>query len=100
MKRLAFFAAVFCGLMPGSAFANPNLDSALCDAAKHGTPAAIKVLVRKGADTNVICSGQATPLEHAARDDKIANMKALLDAGANVDAWSGGDACCQETALG
>jgi len=87
--------------MLGTAFANPDLDSALCDAAQHGTPAAIKALVEKGANANVICSDwQATPLENAAHLDNVANMTALLDAGADVDAWSGGDACCQETALG
>lgn len=101
MKRFALLAAVLFGLAPVAAFANPKLDSALCDAAQHGTPAAIKMLVKKGAHVNTICSSwQATPLENAARADNIANMTALLDAGADINAWSGGDACCRETALG
>jgi ankyrin repeat protein len=101
MKRLIAYATVLGTLMLGTAFANPSLDSALCDAAQNGTQAAIKALVEKGANTNVICSDwQATPLENAAHLDNVANMTALLDAGADVDAWSGGAACCQETALG
>ena len=101
MKRLAFLAMALCGLVPIVAFANSKLDGALCDAATHGTPATIKALVKNGAKVNTICSAwQATPLENAAHDDNIANMTALLGAGANVDAWSDGDACCRETALG
>jgi len=82
-------------------YTDKSLDSALCDAAQHGTPAAIKALVKQGAQVDTICSSwQATPFENAVRDDNIANMTALLDAGADIDAWAGGDACCRETALG
>ena len=101
MKRWIVVATVLGIAMPSAAFASPKLDSALCDAAEHGTPATITKLVKKGANKNAICSDwQATPLENAAHLDKIANMTALLNAGADVDAWSGGDACCQQTALG
>lgn len=41
----------------------------------------------------------ATPLENAAHDDNISNTVTLLDTGADINAWRGGDVCCQETAL-
>jgi len=41
----------------------------------------------------------ATSLENATHDENIPNMIALLDTGAYINAWSGGDVCCQGTAL-
>ena len=101
MKRFAFALTAFFLLLAGPAWADAGLDTALCDAAGKGTPETIASLVQQGANVNVICdSWQAPPLTNAAYYDNIANMTALLDAGADVNAWSAGDACCQETPLG
>jgi ankyrin repeat protein len=90
-----------CSVVSAAAAANPKLDAALCDAAPTGAPKAITALIKKGANPNTVCSAfEATPLENAARVDNAANMTALLAAGADVNAWSGGDACCWKTALG
>jgi ankyrin repeat protein len=101
MNRFTLVLAGLLILLAGPAFADPALDKSLCDSVEKGTPDAIASLVQQGANVNVICdSWQATPLENAAYYDNIANMTALIDAGADVDAWSAGDACCQQTALG
>jgi len=101
MKRFAFALATIFLFLAGPAWADAALDSALCDAAGKGTPETIASLVQQGANVNVICdSWQAPPLANAAYYDNIANMTALLDAGADVNEWSGGDDCCRQTALG
>ena len=91
--------ACFAPAARASSSGDPKLDAALCDAATKGKPADIKLLVDQGANVNTICSSwQATPLENATRDDNFPNMTALLDAGADINAWGGGD-CCLKTAL-
>jgi ankyrin repeat protein len=101
MNRFAFALAAVFLLLAGPAWADAALDTALCDAAGKGTPETIASLVQQGANVNAICdSWQAPPLSNAAYYDNIPNMTALLDAGADVNEWSAGDACCQETALG
>lgn len=73
----------------GAPVRKANLDAALCKAAGSGTPAEIKALAKQGANLNVKCqSWSATPLDNAAQADKVANIKALLDAGADVNATS------------
>lgn len=101
MKRFAFAFATMFLFLAGPAWADAALDTALCDASGKGTPDTIASLVQQGANVNAICdSWQAPPLTNAAYYDNIPNMTALLDAGADVDAWSQGDGCCRETALG
>jgi ankyrin repeat protein len=98
---LFFFAGLLCLLAPGSALANAKLDAALCKAAPHASAATVRALVKKGANANALCEAfQATALQNATREGNLGAMTALLDAGADIDAWSGGDACCRETALG
>jgi len=101
MNRFALALAGFFLLLAGPAWADGALDKALCDSVEKGTPDTIASLVRQGANVNVICdSWQGSPLVNAAYYDNTANMTALLDAGADVNEWTGGDPCCQETALG
>jgi uncharacterized protein len=84
----AFSFAAFAA--PNStAVRKPNLDSALCKAASSGTPIQIKALAKQGAHLNAKCaSWSASPLANAAQADKVANITALLDAGADVNAMS------------
>jgi uncharacterized protein len=106
MKRcIPYFTCLFVACFSIAARAassgDPKLDAALCNAAVHGKPADIKSLVDQGANVNTICSSlDATPLENATHDDIIPNMTALLDAGADINAWSVGEVWRQETALG
>lgn len=73
------------------AHADAALDEQLCKAASKGRASAIAGLIKKGAKKDAICEEwQATPLENAVQGDNLATMAALLAAGANVNAWSGG----------
>jgi ankyrin repeat protein len=87
--RLALLAGVLTlslGSASDAAIRKPNLDAALCKAAEFGTPAQIKALAKQGANLNAKCkSGSWPPLDAAAYADKVANIKALLDAGADVN---------------
>jgi ankyrin repeat protein len=85
----AFSFVSFAAPISATAVHKANLDSALCKAADSGTPAEIKALAKQGAHLNVKCkSGSWPPLDDAAYADKVANIKALLDAGADVNAMS------------
>jgi ankyrin repeat protein len=90
--KLALAIAVFLlssESASGATARKVDLDAALCKAAVSGTPAEIKMLATRGARLNATCeSWQAPPLANATQADKIANMKALLDAGADVNASS------------
>lgn len=92
--RLAMSVVVLL-LGSGSAIGAPvhkgNLDAALCKAAGSGTPAEIKALAKQGAHLNAKCQNWVeSPLDSAVDNDKLANIKALLDAGADVNAMSAG----------
>jgi ankyrin repeat protein len=85
----AFSFAAFASPVSATAVHKANLDVALCKAAVSGTPAQIKALAKQGAHLNVKCeSWSASPLDNAAQADKVANIKALLDAGADVNLMS------------
>jgi ankyrin repeat protein len=90
--RLALSVAVLMlssGSVSGAAVRKANLDAALCKAAVSGSPVQIKALAKQGAHLNAKCeSWQASPLANAVQADKVANIKALLDAGADVNAMS------------
>ena len=87
--RLWLAALFLFYLSPTGVSANPTLNEALCHAASSGTPAEIRVLARKGASLNGKCKDwSASPLDNAVQANKLANMKALLDAGADVNAIS------------
>ena len=79
------------GAASGAAVRSSNLDAALCKAAGSGTPAQIKALAKQGSHLNAKCQNWVeSPLDSAVDDDKLANIKALLDAGADVNAMSAG----------
>ncbi|MFL6720612.1 MAG: ankyrin repeat domain-containing protein [Sphingomonas sp.] len=81
--------AAFAAPISATAVRKADLDVALCKAAVSGTPAQIKALSKHGAHLNTKCeSWSASPLANAVQADKLANIKALLDAGADVNAMS------------
>ena len=69
-----------------AAAAEPAAQSALCAAAKSGTPAGIAAALARGAKVNGYCEkgGSGSPLGNAMTVAKIDNMKALIKAGANA----------------
>jgi len=75
-----------------SAQLKAELNGELFTAIREGDTAAVKSLLRLGADLNARDEDGATALMHAAADADLAMMKLLLDEGADLNAASKGGA--------
>ena len=85
-------AALACWIliMTGCRFGNSDI-TPLASAAREGRAALIPELVRNGADPNQRCGvNHWTPLVHAIHKHQLESVRALLDAGADIDRRSAG----------
>src|SRR5437870_3018251 len=81
--RLAFPA---CAVLLAGCFAGPRDTPPLVAAARDGNAAAVREIVRSGADPNGKYGAlNWTPLMHAIHRNQIGSVKALLDSGADVN---------------
>ena len=81
--RLAFPA---CAVLLAGCFAGPRDVPPLVAAARDGNAAAVREIVRSGADPNAKYGAlNWTPLMHAIHGNQIGSVKALLDSGADVN---------------
>jgi len=84
MRRLAVVLLLATGCM-----VSRSHDTPLVDAVRSGDAPQIRALCARGADPNEPSGGNGwTPLLHAIHKNQIESVKALLDAGANIDRTS------------
>ena len=82
MRLFAFACAAFLA----GCFAAPQDVPPLVAAARDGNAAAVREIVKGGADPNAAYGAlNWTPLMHAIHGNQIASVKALLDSGADVN---------------
>jgi ankyrin repeat protein len=75
-----------CALLLAGCFAGPREVPPLVTAARAGNTAAVREIIKSGADPNAAYGDlNWTPLMHAIHKNQIGSVKALLDSGANVN---------------
>src|ERR1700694_2184120 len=80
------FALPACAVILAGCFSQPADVPPLVAAARNGNAAAVRELVKSGADPNAAYGAlNWTPLMHAIYGNQIASVKALLDSGADVN---------------
>src|SRR6266566_3700806 len=83
---MRIFALLACAALLASCFAGPREMPPLVAAACDGNAAAVREIVRSGADPNAKYGNlNWTPLMHAIHKNQIGSVKALLDSGADVN---------------
>jgi ankyrin repeat protein len=83
MRRVTLLA---CAALLARCFAGPRETPPLVTAATDGNAAAVRELVKSGADPNAEYGAlNWTPLMHAIHSNQIGSVKALLDSGADVN---------------
>ena len=75
-----------CAVLLAGCFAGPRDTPPLVAAARDGNAAAVREIVKSGADPNAKYGAlNWTPLMHAIHKNQIGSVKALLDSGADVN---------------
>ena len=83
---MPLFALLAGAVLIAGCFAGPRNTPPLVAAASEGNAAAVREIVRSGADPNTRFGGlNWTPLMHAIARNQIGSVKALLDSGADVN---------------
>jgi hypothetical protein len=83
MRLIALLA---CAVLLAGCFAESRDMPALVAAARDGNAAAVREIVKSGADPNAAYGAlNWTPLMHAIQNNQIGSVKALLDSGADVN---------------
>jgi hypothetical protein len=83
---MRLFALLACAVLLAGCFEGPRDVPPLIAAACDGNAAAVREIVRNGADPNAKYGAlNWTPLMHAVHSNQIGSVKALLDSGADVN---------------
>jgi ankyrin repeat protein len=83
---MRLFAPLACAVLLAGCFAGPRDVPPLVAAACDGNAAAVREIVKRGADPNAkYGSLNWTPLMHAIHMNQIGSVEALLDSGADVN---------------
>ena len=83
---MRLFALFVCAVLLAGCLAGPQDMPPLVAAARDGKAATVREIVRSGGDPNAAYGAlNWTPLMHAIYENQIGSVKALLDAGADVN---------------
>src|SRR6266542_5907037 len=83
---MRLFAPLACAFLLAGCFAERRDMPPLVAAARDGNAAAVRELVKSGADRNAAYGAlNWTPMMHAIHKNQIGSVKALLDSGADVN---------------
>src|SRR5215212_8570733 len=86
MKRAALAISIMLSILAVPTTATVSIESSVADAAMRGDRAAVRTLLKQGADVNAAQGDGMTALHWAAREGDGETVQMLIFAGANVRA--------------